>query len=41
VFLLRKGIKKEAEKMVQQVLQGQDPIGQVQSDAATCGISAT
>jgi hypothetical protein len=38
VFLLRKGIKKEAEKMVQQVLQGQDPIGQVQSNAAACRI---
>jgi hypothetical protein len=41
VFLLREGIKKEAEKVVQQVLQGQDPIGQVQSNAAACRISAT
>jgi len=38
VFLLRKGIKKEAKEMVQQVLQGQDPIGQVQSNAAACGL---
>jgi hypothetical protein len=38
VFLLRKGIKKEAKEMVQQVLQGQDSIGQVQSNAAACGL---
>jgi hypothetical protein len=38
VFLLRKGIKKETEKVVQQVLQGQGQIGQVQSDAAACRI---
>jgi hypothetical protein len=38
VFLLRKGIKKEAKEMVQSVLQGQDPIGQVQSNAAACRI---
>jgi hypothetical protein len=38
VFLLRKGIKKEAKEMVQQVLQGQDPIGQVQSNATACRI---
>jgi hypothetical protein len=41
VFLLREGIKKEAEKMVQQVLQGQGQIGQVQSNAAACRIQVT
>jgi hypothetical protein len=38
VFLLRKGIKKEAKEMVQQVLQGQGQIGQVQSNATACGL---
>jgi len=41
VFVLREGIKKEATKMVQQVLQGQGQIGQVQSDATASSISAT
>jgi hypothetical protein len=41
VFLLREGISKKAEKVVQQVLQGQGQIDQVQGNAATCRISVT
>jgi hypothetical protein len=38
VFVLRKETRKEAKEMVQQILQGQDSIGQVQSNAAACGL---
>jgi hypothetical protein len=41
VFVLREGIKKEATKMVQQVLQGQGQIDQVPSDATAGNIQTT
>jgi hypothetical protein len=41
VFWVRKGIKKEAKKMVQSVLQGQGQVDQVPSNATAGDIQTT